>query len=95
MLAIIGGSGLTQLSSLEVSRHKDMRTPYCEPSWAMTFGRIGACDGTGGQQERRGEQGDRRLDQQKVAHPQESHQETDHRRDGTGGSDPHVHDRRS
>jgi 5'-methylthioinosine phosphorylase len=44
MLAIIGGSGLTQLSSLEVGRHKVMRTPYGEPSGALTFGRIGACD---------------------------------------------------
>ncbi len=42
MLAIIGGSGLTQLSSLEVGRHKVMRTPYGEPSGALTFGRIGA-----------------------------------------------------
>ena len=44
MLAIIGGSGLTQLSSLEVERHKVMRTPYGEPSGALTFGRIGACE---------------------------------------------------
>jgi 5'-methylthioinosine phosphorylase len=44
MLAIIGGSGLTQLSSLEVGRQKVMRTPYGEPSGALTFGRIGACD---------------------------------------------------
>jgi 5'-methylthioadenosine phosphorylase len=44
MLAIIGGSGLTQLSSLEVGRHKVMRTPYGDPSGALTFGRIGAFD---------------------------------------------------
>ena len=44
MLAIIGGSGLTQLSSLEVKRQKVMRTPYGEPSGALTFGRIGDCD---------------------------------------------------
>jgi 5'-methylthioinosine phosphorylase len=44
MLAIIGGSGLTQLSSLEVERRKVMRTPYGEPSGALTFGRIGACE---------------------------------------------------
>src|SRR5512134_2230975 len=44
MLAIIGGSGLTQLSSLEVTQRKVMRTPYGEPSGALTFGRIGACD---------------------------------------------------
>jgi 5'-methylthioinosine phosphorylase len=44
MLGIIGGSGLTQLSSLEVGRRKVMRTPYGEPSGALTFGRIGACE---------------------------------------------------
>jgi 5'-methylthioinosine phosphorylase len=44
MLAIVGGSGLTQLSSLEVERRKVMRTPYGEPSGALTFGRIGACE---------------------------------------------------
>lgn len=42
MLAIIGGSGLTQLASLEVSRQQVARTPYGEPSGALTFGRIGA-----------------------------------------------------
>ena len=41
MLAIIGGSGLTQLASLEVGRRKAARTPYGEPSGALTFGRIG------------------------------------------------------
>lgn len=44
MLAIIGGSGLTQLSSLEVLRREIVRTPYGEPSGALMFGRIGACD---------------------------------------------------
>jgi 5'-methylthioinosine phosphorylase len=44
MLAIIGGSGLTQLSSLEVTRRKVVRTPYGEPSGALTFGRIGRCE---------------------------------------------------
>ena len=44
MLAIIGGSGLTQLSSLEVGRRKVVRTPYGDPSGALTFGRIGASD---------------------------------------------------
>ncbi|MDR3351885.1 MAG: S-methyl-5'-thioinosine phosphorylase [Zoogloeaceae bacterium] len=38
MLAIIGGSGLTQLSNLEVSRREVARTPYGEPSGALTFG---------------------------------------------------------
>jgi len=40
MLAIIGGSGLTQLSNLEVTRRLAVRTPYGEPSGALTFGRI-------------------------------------------------------
>jgi 5'-methylthioadenosine phosphorylase len=44
MLAIIGGSGLTQLSSLEVGRRKVVRTPYGDPSGALTFGRIGNSD---------------------------------------------------
>lgn len=44
MLAIIGGSGLTQLSILDVSRQQVMRTPYGEPSGALTFGRIGKQD---------------------------------------------------
>lgn len=44
MLAIIGGSGLTQLGNMEVTRRKVMRTPYGEPSGALTFGRIGRCD---------------------------------------------------
>ena len=44
MLAIIGGSGLTQLSSLEVNRREIVRTPYGEPSGALLFGRIGAQD---------------------------------------------------
>ena len=41
MLAIIGGSGLTQLSNLDISRREVVRTPYGEPSGAITFGRIG------------------------------------------------------
>ncbi len=40
MLAIIGGSGLTQLANLEVTRRQVVRTPYGEPSGALTFGRI-------------------------------------------------------
>ncbi len=44
MLAIIGGSGLTQLACLEVSRHEIVRTPYGEPSGTLTFGRIGTQD---------------------------------------------------
>jgi len=41
MLAIIGGSGFTQLSNLAVSRRQVVRTPYGEPSGALTFGKIG------------------------------------------------------
>lgn len=40
MLAIIGGSGLSQLASLEVTHRKVVRTPYGEPSGALTFGCI-------------------------------------------------------
>jgi 5'-methylthioinosine phosphorylase len=41
MLGIIGGSGLARLSSLEVTRRLVVRTPYGEPSGALTFGRLG------------------------------------------------------
>ncbi len=41
MLGIIGGSGLTQLACLEVARREVVRTPYGEPSGALTYGRIG------------------------------------------------------
>jgi 5'-methylthioadenosine phosphorylase len=44
MYAIIGGSGLARLSALENPRRKVMRTPYGEPSGALTFGRIGGTD---------------------------------------------------
>ncbi len=40
MLAIIGGSGLTQLASLEGTSRKAVRTPYGEPSGALTFGML-------------------------------------------------------
>lgn len=40
MLAIIGGTGLTQLANLEITHRQVMRTPYGEPSGAMTFGTI-------------------------------------------------------
>jgi len=42
MLAIIGGSGLTQLSNLDISHREVARTPYGEPSGALTYGRIAA-----------------------------------------------------
>ncbi|MCC6608878.1 MAG: S-methyl-5'-thioinosine phosphorylase [Burkholderiales bacterium] len=40
MLAIIGGSGLAQLASLEATHRKAVRTPYGEPSGPLTFGTI-------------------------------------------------------
>lgn len=43
MLAIIGGSGLTQLASLDVSRREVVRTPYGEPSGTLMFGRLRHC----------------------------------------------------
>jgi 5'-methylthioinosine phosphorylase len=39
-LAVIGGSGLSKLASLEVTQRKVVRTPYGEPSGALTFGSI-------------------------------------------------------
>ena len=44
MLAIVGGSGLSKLSNMEVARRKVVRTPYGEPSGALTLGRIAECD---------------------------------------------------
>jgi len=40
MLAIIGGSGLTRLGSIEAPHRRVVRTPYGEPSGALTFGRL-------------------------------------------------------
>jgi 5'-deoxy-5'-methylthioadenosine phosphorylase len=40
MLAIIGGTGLTQLPNLEVVRREVVRTPYGDPSGALTLGTI-------------------------------------------------------
>ena len=40
MLAIIGGSGLTRLSTLAVAHREVVRTPYGEPSSALLFGEI-------------------------------------------------------
>jgi 5'-methylthioadenosine phosphorylase len=42
MLGIIGGTGLTQLANLEITHRKVARTPWGEPSGALTFGHI--CD---------------------------------------------------
>lgn len=40
MLAIIGGTGLTQLSCIEISNRQIIRTPYGEPSGPLTFGKL-------------------------------------------------------
>ena len=41
MIAVIGGSGLTELANLEITRRQIVRTPYGEPAGALTFGRVG------------------------------------------------------
>jgi 5'-methylthioadenosine phosphorylase len=41
MLAILGGSGLSQLSGMEGARREKVTTAYGEPSAALTLGRIG------------------------------------------------------
>ena len=43
-LAIIGGTGLTSLENLSITRRQVVKTPYGEPSGPLTFGEIG---GTG------------------------------------------------
>ena len=40
MLAIIGGTGLTRLSTLAVRHRQVIRTPYGEPSAALVFGDV-------------------------------------------------------
>ncbi len=40
MLAIIGGTGLTNLENLEIKRREIVRTPYGDPSGHLTFGEI-------------------------------------------------------
>jgi len=44
MLAIIGGSGLSQLDNLEINHRKVARTPYGEPSGPLTFGSVSGRD---------------------------------------------------
>lgn len=44
MQAIIGGTGLYQLTGLSVTRRQVVRTPYGETSSALTYGRIGDSD---------------------------------------------------
>lgn len=40
MLGIIGGTGLTKLTNLEITHRQVRRTPFGEPSGALTFGRL-------------------------------------------------------
>lgn len=40
MLGLIGGTGLTNLANLEITHRQVVRTPYGEPSGALTFGSI-------------------------------------------------------
>ncbi|SEM77990.1 S-methyl-5'-thioinosine phosphorylase [Nitrosomonas marina] len=44
MLAIIGGSGMTQLSCLKISHRQIIRTPFGEPSGPFTFGTVNGHD---------------------------------------------------
>ena len=44
LLGIIGGTGLTQLSSLEITRRQVVRTPFGDPSGALTFGKLNRRD---------------------------------------------------
>lgn len=39
-VAIIGGSGLTNLKNLEITRREVVRTPYGEPSGPMVYGQL-------------------------------------------------------
>jgi len=43
-VAIIGGSGLTRLKTLEITRREVMRTPYGEPSSPLVFGMLSGQD---------------------------------------------------
>ncbi len=44
MLAIIGGSGLTRLSTLALERREVVRTPYGDPSSVLLFGQVAGCN---------------------------------------------------
>ncbi|MEO8384704.1 MAG: S-methyl-5'-thioinosine phosphorylase [Betaproteobacteria bacterium] len=44
MLAIIGGTGLSNLTNLEITRREVVRTPFGEPSGHLTFGKIGRAE---------------------------------------------------
>ncbi|HMW18739.1 MAG TPA: S-methyl-5'-thioinosine phosphorylase [Accumulibacter sp.] len=41
MLAVIGGSGLSELAGLHQLQRRQVTTPYGDPSSALTFGRLG------------------------------------------------------
>ncbi len=41
LVAIIGGSGLTRLKNLEITRREVVRTPFGEPSAPLVFGHLG------------------------------------------------------
>jgi 5'-deoxy-5'-methylthioadenosine phosphorylase len=41
LVAIIGGSGLTRLKNLEITRHEVVRTPFGEPSAPLVYGHLG------------------------------------------------------
>jgi 5'-methylthioadenosine phosphorylase len=43
-IAIIGGSGLTNLDTMVTLRREVLRTPYGEPSGALTFGKLAGHD---------------------------------------------------
>ncbi|PZR19426.1 MAG: 5'-methylthioadenosine phosphorylase, partial [Azospira oryzae] len=44
MLAIIGGSGLTQLANLDISHREIVRTPYGLTSSPVLSGKLGSQD---------------------------------------------------
>ena len=44
MYAIVGGSGLAKLTELQSPRRQVMRTPYGEPSGALTFGQFSGAE---------------------------------------------------
>ncbi|MFP4639780.1 MAG: S-methyl-5'-thioinosine phosphorylase [Guyparkeria sp.] len=43
-LAIIGGTGLSQIEGIEDVRHQMVSTPFGEPSGPLTIGRLQGCD---------------------------------------------------
>ena len=44
LLGIIGGTGLTQLANLEFTHRQVVRTPFGDPSGALTFGKLNRRD---------------------------------------------------